>query len=107
MYNFFGLKGNTREDIVISTDIADFNKSVSKYFGFEEFDNVELTPYLKPVLLDNDKFIEFCNYIEYQPSVAIQLMVIARYDVLFEPRVISRLKQLVLKYDLTPTGVMK
>ena len=90
---YFTLKKNTKDDFIITVDVNNFRETVAKYFSVSPDDENALTNNLKPILLDSEKFEEFCEKIDYEPTTVVELMVTGRFDVLSEHRIIPKLKQ--------------
>lgn len=59
---------------------------------FNTTDTNVITQKLKKILIDVNKIEPFFNELGYSVSQAVSLMVIGRFDVILEPRVIPRLK---------------
>lgn len=103
-FNYFGIKKNSRDDITIHVDITDFKESIAKYFGIDPDDDNAMTIKLKPVITNGESFLSFCEDINYSPVIAIELLINGKFDVLAEPRVIPKLKQIVQHYGISPDG---
>lgn len=103
-FNYFGIKKNSRDDISIHVDIADFRDCIGKYFNIDPDDDVAITSKLKPIIVNGESFLSFCEDIGYPPVNAIELMINGNFDVLAEPRVIPKLKHIVQHYGISPDG---
>lgn len=103
-FNYFGIKKNSRDDISTHVDIVDFKECIGKYFNIDPDDDNMMTTKLKPIIVNGESFLSFCENIGYSPVVAIELLINGNFDVLAEPRVIPKLKQIVQQYGITPDG---
>lgn len=103
-FNYFGIKKNSRDDISIHVDIVNFRECIAKYFNIDPDDDVALTNKLKPIITNGESFLVFCENIGYSLVTTIELMVNGNFDVLAEPRVIPKLKQIVRHYGISPDG---
>ena len=103
--NYFTLKKTTKDDILISADISSFREAIAEYLNIKDKDDeIAFTEKLKPIILDSERFLSFCDAIQYSPVIAIELMVAGRFDVLSEHRIVPKLKTLIKEYCISSDG---
>lgn len=102
-FTHFGLKKTTRDNS-IDVDVSDFRSIVCEYFKVDIDDDATLTTHLKPIIVNGENFLAFCEEINFPPVIAIELMVAGRFDVLYEPRVLPKLRAIVKDYGIEPSN---